>query len=229
MNDKDHVSSKTVTPDWLRTLSDDDSISRHVLKMSILQAAACIETLQADVTDLKEQRRNLQHDLMMARLERGPVETTGKLRYRGERPTPEQRERCLKSGLYDLGDAVLVWINEGDLYRVGSVEWQSEEPTDESTRPINLKTLVPSNETTNNSSCTGCSSTPCICSQLIDPFADIKPLKLPDLLATAEGKEFRELGYIAIVSLDNGTKCFTRREACVFRDWLSELVSRHDE
>lgn len=64
---------------------------------------------------------------------------------------------------------------------------------------------------------------------IIDPFADVKPLKLPTFLATAEDKEIRKLGYIAIISLDNGVKDFTRREACELRDWLSILLNCHDE
>jgi hypothetical protein len=35
--------------------------------------------------------------------------------YVPEQPTPEQRERVRKSGLYDHGDVRLVWVLEADL------------------------------------------------------------------------------------------------------------------
>ena len=33
-----------------------------------------------------------------------------------ETPTEEQREHCRGSGLYDIGDCRLMWVNEGDFF-----------------------------------------------------------------------------------------------------------------
>lgn len=40
-----------------------------------------------------------------------------RLRYLPETPTEAQRQHCLGSPLYRIGDCVLVWVNEGDLYK----------------------------------------------------------------------------------------------------------------
>jgi hypothetical protein len=48
----------------------------------------------------------------------GPLATApGPVRYQRIMPTQEQRTAALASHLSNIGDCVLVWVNEGDLYR----------------------------------------------------------------------------------------------------------------
>jgi len=51
-------------------------------------------------------------------------------------------------------------------------------------------------------------------------------LRLPHLLATPESGEVRELGYVAIISIEGYVKSLTLAEAIALRDWLSALISR---
>ena len=60
-------------------------------------------------------------------------------------------------------------------------------------------------------------------SRTTDPMV----LRLPDLLATAEdGEVRRDLGYEAIITIEDECKCFTRAELFELRDWLTAVLDR---
>lgn len=62
-------------------------------------------------------------------IECAPVSTTGKVRFSYVMPAPGQADEAWRSGIAQIGDARLAWVNEGDIITMGElIEGKGTEP-----------------------------------------------------------------------------------------------------